>query len=1195
MNRRSFSGAAFLAVGALLICARAATAAITVTTYHFTTATGVALEDMSSGTIQLIGSSFDNFASPPMPLGFDFWFDGVRFTDFSANSNGASRLGTIGVSSGATNSLASNADAPKIAPYWDHLRTGSNGQVQFKIIGTAPNRKFVLEWQNMQIPRAQNGQPGAGTFQLWLFETTGAIEFVYGSGIAVNSANSGYSIGLQSGAATNFASVTSLTNTVSYITANDTQSDAITAGRAYIFTPNVPSAPTNLSFTNVGANSMTLNWTDNATNEAGYAIFKSVDGTTYTFVSQTAANATSQVVTGLSSSTNYFFKVYAVSEGALSSALAGSQGTLAHNQVVSTAAGGNWSAPSTWIGGIIPGSSDDVTISNGATVTIDTAALAFSVTIGTGGAAAVLQWDSTTARTLTVGSSVTIASNGTFQSATSGTITAHSLSLSGDLTNNGVLDFSTNSNTAAAGITFTGANNSNFGGTGTTTDIRGLTVNKTSGGAVELNPSNFTVQGVATDVAGFLSLTNGIFKLSGNFTMTNRVFLVGAYIINAGTEFWLNNPNFTVAGQFPASSPFAAINNGFLRISQGTFNVGIGIGNSMNGGLFSAFTIEGGTFNLTGRLNMPSSVTYTQSGGAVNIATVGSGNSTVASFSMPSGTFNMSGGSINLVQAAAGSGGTLDYNVTQSVNVTGGTLNVGTGATATNFTFTIQGGVPSLIVDNTNNNKTAQMSDSLVVFGNTTIKSGSALALDGFPFLMFGPTFTNNGTIISDFGGTLSFEGGVAQTYTGTGTVSSALTSLEVENFNGGLAIDPVVNQIVTLRINLLTGSITNANKLTLGDGSATIATVQIGDTTQNAAPGFFDAAPIFNLGTGGEALIYVHTGSPRMTGNEINPSRILASLFVNNLDMNDMSQAVTLAGGDLTVSGTGTALTLTNGRFVTGSSALILSSPTATVTHTNGYIDGNLRKNFSGTGTKNFEVGTSTGYSPVTINMTAGTFPLTVTARADSGIEPNYPGLLSALKRYWTITAPVSSTANLTFQYLITDVLGNEAAYQVVRDSGGFSAPASSVNTSTHIGTVNGAAPISGVWTLIEMDSDFDGMPDSYENAHGLNPNNGADANTDADGDGQSNLAEYLAGTDPQDANSVLRITGISRNGSNVTVSFNAVANKSYRLEYKNAMNDALWQPVSDLTPNVTGTAQILDATAAGNMRLYRIRLLLP
>ncbi len=45
-------------------------------------------------------------------------------------------------------------------------------------------------------------------------------------------------------------------------------------------------------------------------------------------------------------------------------------------------------------------------------------------------------------------------------------------------------------------------------------------------------------------------------------------------------------------------------------------------------------------------------------------------------------------------------------------------------------------------------------------------------------------------------------------------------------------------------------------------------------------------------------------------------------------------------------------------------------------------------------------------------------------------------------------------------------------------------------------------------------FDSDNDGIPDSYEIANGLDPNNADDANLDFDNDGQSNLAEYNAGT---------------------------------------------------------------------------------
>jgi hypothetical protein len=48
------------------------------------------------------------------------------------------------------------------------------------------------------------------------------------------------------------------------------------------------------------------------------------------------------------------------------------------------------------------------------------------------------------------------------------------------------------------------------------------------------------------------------------------------------------------------------------------------------------------------------------------------------------------------------------------------------------------------------------------------------------------------------------------------------------------------------------------------------------------------------------------------------------------------------------------------------------------------------------------------------------------------------------------------------------------------------------------------------------DVDSDYDGMPDWWENHFGFDPNDPGDATLDSDGDGMTNLQEVDAGTDP-------------------------------------------------------------------------------
>jgi len=138
---------------------------INATTYPFSSSTGATLEDLSTGATQLLGPDQDDAASPLTSIGFDFWYVGTRHTQFSVNSNGLVRLGGSSVSVNFVNDLLSTTDVPQIALYWDDLRVGTNGQVRYKVVGTAPDRKLVIEWSNMQVPRLATSGVGAATFQ----------------------------------------------------------------------------------------------------------------------------------------------------------------------------------------------------------------------------------------------------------------------------------------------------------------------------------------------------------------------------------------------------------------------------------------------------------------------------------------------------------------------------------------------------------------------------------------------------------------------------------------------------------------------------------------------------------------------------------------------------------------------------------------------------------------------------------------------------------------------------------------------------------------------------------------------------------------------------------------------------------------------------------------------------------------------
>jgi len=132
-------------------------------------------------------------------------------------------------------------------------------------------------------------------------------------------------------------------------------------------------------------------------------------------------------------------------------------------------------------------------------------------------------------------------------------------------------------------------------------------------------------------------------------------------------------------------------------------------------------------------------------------------------------------------------------------------------------------------------------------------------------------------------------------------------------------------------------------------------------------------------------------------------------------------------------------------------------------------------------------------------------------------------------------------------------------------------------------------------------FDSDGDGMPNGYEDLHGLDKFNPTDAAQDADGDGMSNLQEYLAGTNPKNSASVFRIIEISQQGIDIHLTWTSGRNVTNALQRTTGGPDGSYHtnnftsigtfhisgPVGDITNSMT------DIGAATNVPSVYYRLI--
>lgn len=131
-------------------------------------------------------------------------------------------------------------------------------------------------------------------------------------------------------------------------------------------------------------------------------------------------------------------------------------------------------------------------------------------------------------------------------------------------------------------------------------------------------------------------------------------------------------------------------------------------------------------------------------------------------------------------------------------------------------------------------------------------------------------------------------------------------------------------------------------------------------------------------------------------------------------------------------------------------------------------------------------------------------------------------------------------------------------------------------------------ATPGSANSLATTNDSDSDGLPDAWERAFGLDPANPADAASDPDNDGATNLREFLTGTHPRDADDVLALEVIIT--GEFALRFRTVAQRTYTVESIEDLATGAWSPLAEIPANPTaGTVTVPIATEATH-RLYRV-----
>lgn len=195
---------------------------------------------------------------------------------------------------------------------------------------------------------------------------------------------------------------------------------------------------------------------------------------------------------------------------------------------------GNWNAPATWVANAVPTSGDNAVVSSGHTVTADVA----TTSIGNLTVNGTLAY-ATACTNVAVSGNLTVATGGLVNVFT--TTTGKTLTVAGNITNNGRVDVSVGTTTQGT-LTLNGTTVQTVSGTGT---FGGTVTSTTTTNTADVI-RNLIINNTNTAIPNIIWSFNNI-KIANNLTFTNAKVNIGTNKLTFG--------NFAAGGTLTASAP----------------------------------------------------------------------------------------------------------------------------------------------------------------------------------------------------------------------------------------------------------------------------------------------------------------------------------------------------------------------------------------------------------------------------------------------------------------------------------------------------------------------------------------------------------------------------------------------------------------------------------------------------------------